>query len=81
MTRTNLGWSVLKAVLRRAEPGRAGTVKMYRQGKVVLLIAMSHMTVGIPHRPATALEKGEFPKDGVCFDGIPNSRYNESMRA
>ncbi len=42
------------------EPNRdgPGSTKMYRYGKVVVFMAMSHVTVGILHRFATPLYKG-----------------------
>ncbi len=39
------------------EPNRDGPGSMCHYGKVALFMAMSHVTVGIPHRSATALKK------------------------
>ncbi len=56
--RTYLGWSELKVVATVSRTGTGRLIKVYRSGKVALFMAMSHVTVGIPHRSATALFKG-----------------------
>ncbi len=49
----------------------------HRYGKVALFMAMSNVTVGIPHRSSTALYKKSVRASGVRSDGDTNSSYNE----
>ncbi len=59
----------------RDEPG---STNVYRYGKLAFFMAISHVTVGIPHRSVRrpfireALRVG-----GVRSDGSPNSSYKE----
>jgi hypothetical protein len=58
------------------EPNRdgPGSTKMYHYGKVGLFMAMSHVTVGIPHRFATLFIRGDLRVfERVRFDDSPNS--------
>jgi hypothetical protein len=73
--------------LRPVGPGLRLT--MYRSGNVALFMAMSYVIVGILHRFATPLYKGEAVplykggvacercSSGVRFDGSPISSHNE----
>ncbi len=64
-----------------------GSTRMYRYGKAVLYMAMSHVTVGILHRFTTPLSsyKGriadvrELETASMADIGSPNSSYNEHI--
>ncbi len=50
---------------------------MYRYGKAAFFMAMTHVTVGIPHRSATALHKESGRESGVGNHEFPNPCSNE----